>query len=187
MKSSVSTSCLYRVRLTGLLSALLLLSAIGNTASAATLIINRRDAGLPPSLRGPILVNLYHKGKPIRSLELAQKTVKVRSQVFEYENKPVPVSAKLTGLPPGQYEVHFHAVGYGEIVKNVYCSDENETEVFAEIGKEGDKNTILVGGPPLQEIRQLLQELKADNSDLRAKVERLEAEIKQLKATKRGR
>jgi hypothetical protein len=160
-----------------LLSAFLLLAAIGNPASAATLIITRTGTD---RAQGPVLANLFFDGKLIRSLELPNR-VRRGSGKDWWVTEPVAVSEKLTGLPPGQYEVHFQAVGYVRVIKNVYVSDEHETEVYAEIGEKGPPTQIRVGGRSLQEVWQLVQKLQEDNSDLQARVERLEADIGQLK------
>jgi len=168
MKSSIVTNRSLRLPLAGLLTALYLLVAAGNMASAATLIVTNKN-------HNPILVELYREGKPIRSLELARTAL------------ATPASAKLEGLPPGQYEMHCSSSGfgdYGKVIKRFYLSDEGETQVYADLNFSLpiDKKPRIVGnGPSLQEIWQLVQELQQDKSDLQARVERLEAEINQLK------
>jgi hypothetical protein len=179
MRRAIVTTGPCRLPVGGLLSAFLLLAAIGSPASAATLIITRTGTD---RAQGPVLANLFFDGKLIRSLELP-KRVRRGSGKDWWVTEPVAVSEKLTGLPPGQYEVHFQAAGYGKIVKNLYVSDENENEVYTEIGEKGPPTPLHVGGPSLQQVWQLLQKLQEDNSDLQARIKRLEADVNQLKGT----
>jgi hypothetical protein len=152
------------------MSAFLLLVASGTTADAATLCVKRtlRTSGC----FGPIFVELYREGKPVRSLEIIPTSNGSDSET------------KVTGLPPGQYEMHCHAVGQGKVIKRFYLNDEDETQVVAQVGSDNMETPAIVGGATsLEEIWQLLQKLQKDNADLQAKVDRLEAEIDQLKGT----
>jgi hypothetical protein len=112
-----------------------------------------------------ITVSLFSDGKQIRSGELDSQQ---------------GVTVHWRKLPVGDYEVHFEAKGFKKAIKRIKLAEEmvNPT-VRAELDEKSE--LVLGGGPSMQELQKQIEKLQQANADLRARVEKLQKEIEQLK------
>jgi hypothetical protein len=105
-----------------------------------------------------VMIELYQDGKLIRTREIAAAFVSHGTTTF---NK----------LKPGRYEVHFLAPSYKPFVKRMLLSEEDtEQTITVQLNVDGG---VIGGGVSLQELAEQIAQLKKENAELRAEIEKL--------------
>jgi len=105
-----------------------------------------------------VMIELYQDGKLIRTREFAPQFVS-------------PTETTFTKLKPGKYEVHFLAQSYKTFVKRVLLAEEDPMQtITVELNTNGG---VIGGGVSLQELIEQVAQLKKENAEIRAEIEKL--------------